>query len=236
MIPSEEDQSSPSKRGGHAPIFSKKRKTATRGRRTESSRPGGVQTLVNLFGVTKLGSSPDNNKSTSSYIISKHGEQTSLEEGMPQATQAPATHLQATHLQDQSLISGDKGPSTSTIPEPGNHEQESSSKVASVGKVVTEGETHRAGDEHDTGSEEYSAEARTYHAWYDEVRFRAQSRFASVVLMYTSSRNYTMRATTQRVARAASNSLRSLVFHCGHASRLFRCLRRLSIRSALKCF
>jgi hypothetical protein len=49
MNPSDDNQSGPSENGGHPPIHTKKRKTATRGRKKESTRPGGVSTSVNLF-------------------------------------------------------------------------------------------------------------------------------------------------------------------------------------------
>ena len=151
---------SANEQSGHAPIYSKKRKTATRGKKKESKRPGGVSTLINLFeprsDATKEVDESDksNTAASSSYVISSHGEQTDLGEGLALRPRIESSAMEITG-NDESA-SEDAGGTTS-----------------SGKRKPDEREARESDDKNEQKPQkpmrEYSAEARTYHAYYDEV-------------------------------------------------------------------
>jgi hypothetical protein len=167
MNPSDDNQP------GHAPIYSKKRKTATRSRKKETKRPGGVATLVNLFepksDISKDEGSKSNANVTSSYAISSHGEVTDVGEGLALRPRSEGSTSDA---------AGKDNPPSGDGEDPGNKsEQEQSSSrddgsAASDSKPISDKQETEEKDKTDDRKlvAEYSAEARTYHAFYDEVR------------------------------------------------------------------
>lgn len=73
MDPTHNSQSYPP--SGYSPIYNKTRKT---GRKKEGSHTGGVAKLMDLF---------ESKSTTSSYVISKHGEQRDISEGLLETDQ-----------------------------------------------------------------------------------------------------------------------------------------------------
>jgi hypothetical protein len=165
---------------GHAPIYSKKRKTATRGKKKESKRPGGVSTLINLF-EPKSGATEKDNKSntevSSSYSISSHGERTDPHEGLALRPRIESTAMEITDNDESSNTGHD---------DKSGQDQSGSEDVGGVASSDT-----RKSDEHEPkesdgkGEEkplrEYSAEARTYHAYYDEVGIIDHASFSELI-------------------------------------------------------
>jgi hypothetical protein len=157
MDSSNDGQSGRPSKESHSPIFSKKRKTATHGRKKESKRIGGVSTLVHLFDRKDDSLKKDDTSKdeliASSYVISKHGEQTDLEETLPETAPPQVQPMVGTLAPDKGVVGGDD----------------------STGEKL---EGQRSGDERKRDDQEgdrkpaikeYLAEARTYHARYDEV-------------------------------------------------------------------
>jgi hypothetical protein len=226
MNPSDDTQSGPSENGGHPPIHSKKRKTATRGRKKESTRPGGVSTSVNLFERVDQEVDLKSSKYVStSYAVSKLDEKTDLDE--ISATQphtrvlsiravgndkfvrgADEEHHGSSEKSTRSADEGHHGSSERFAEADTSHGNQSSSDRHKDGQFHGDGLRHEAiADEHDSDKEEqnskdehqdgqlqgddsrpepyafgvsrdnadqetieeYSAESRTYHAYYDEV-------------------------------------------------------------------
>jgi len=174
---------------GHAPIYSKKRRTATRGRKKETKRPGGVSTLINLFEPRGDVSKDENPKSdasvSSSYAISSHGEMTDLgkdlalqarSEGSAQETPSKDNSLEGQDdrtEQNHSASQGGDAAASDNTPKSIQRESGESGENSENGETGETGETGGGGENSKGGErkmvKEYSAEARTYHAYFDEV-------------------------------------------------------------------
>ena len=126
---------------GHPPVFSKKRKTGTRAKQTTHPRKGGVSMLQHMF------SNPADLHSDSS--AGPGGEDTSSLGGEPFSTPPTSPPFPAA----SSKLPHRPAEGDFHLPDPAERGQESASAAEAPPPV----------------GQEYSNEARVYHAKYDEV-------------------------------------------------------------------
>lgn len=194
---------------GHAPIYSKKKKTATRGRKKETKRPGGVSTLDEPKGdVSKEENSKNDTTVPSSYAISSHGGKTDLGKGLALQARSEGSAQETTGKdnpsggqddsteQDHSTSRDGDAAASDRAPKPIQRESGEHKESVEKGEEGEKGE----GGENSKGREqrtmkEYSAEARTYHAYYEEVSTHNHPFFPSLLL--------TLQASTRSPPRAS---------------------------------
>lgn len=176
MDPSDSSVIGPSKSDGLSPIHSKKRKTATHDRNEENTRSDGVSAQANLLEPkTQDANSSSSTDVSSHYAISNLGERTGLSE-------VPATqsHSDVLSIRTANVARGedvghqgssdnpedDRSSNISQGHQSSNDEQEDSEiqgeeseDVKGAGSKECDPKTMK----------EYSAESRTYHAYFDEV-------------------------------------------------------------------
>ena len=202
---------------------------------SHQNRPGGVSPPINPFEPRSDTLKDDELKSdagvSSTYTISSHGDTTD-----PRETLALQPHVAgSTGIGEGESVNedregrGGKDEKSEQDQSPAEEHGDPSNDKPRSDKHGTGTGTDNVGTKSEPKAmKEYSAEARTYHAYYDEVSPHDLHCSENLSLILPSSSVPTSAATTHGAATTAFSSSQNLASPCGHASKLYNCSQQCS--------